>query len=474
LCCALLLLGGCSRPVPSGSLVLAQSPHATDSETPRDWLDLQYPRGSRVVLATDSPDPNRVRVLSGGLIAAGQPVVSFDGRRVVFCGKTTTDADWQIYEADLRGGGLNRLTDAPGGAVDPALLGDGTLLYVSPVPTPSGSASTRPSALYAKARHSQARQLTFGTSAISSPTMLADGRILFVSAQFADGTNGAVGQALYTINNDGTELSAFAGQHDSPRAVRRPRQLEDGRIVFVTGSSPASHCTTAEFVRSANPFHSRAQLVPGSDASISAVQPSPMGDLLVCATSGSADVGACATHAVFRLVLGAASLTRPIFADTNWDTLEAVPASAARAPMGRISNVDPARVTGQILCLDVNNTSLPTDSTSASSRAVRIRVFGEQTAGQRVTLGEVELQPDGSFLAEVPADMALGFDALDDQGRVLRHQSASVWVRRGENRACIGCHEPHNHSPRNFRPLAVGTPATRLVGEPAKLARSDH
>ena len=75
-------------------------------------------------------------------------------------------------------------------------------------------------------------------------------------------------------------------------------------------------------------------------------------------------------------------------------------------------------------------------------------------------------------MAEVPADVPLGFDALDEQGRVLRHEPPLIWVRPGENRSCIGCHEPHNHSPRNLRPLAVEIPAPKLPGEPAKLAQS--
>ena len=73
------------------------------------------------------------------------------------------------------------------------------------------------------------------------------------------------------------------------------------------------------------------------------------------------------------------------------------------------------------------------------------------------------MQADGSFLAEVPADVPLGFESLDENGRVLRHEAPMLWVRPAENRSCIGCHEPRNRAPHNQRPLAVSVPVTRLT-----------
>ena len=62
---------------------------------------------------------------------------------------------------------------------------------------------------------------------------------------------------------------------------------------------------------------------------------------------------------------------------------------------------------------------------------------------------------DGSVLVYLPVNVPLGFDTLDAQGNVLRHQPAFVWLQPGENRGCVGCHEPRNHSPRDVRPLAA-------------------
>ena len=84
----LLAGAGCRKPVPpAGALVMTQSPVAAAATPAADILDLRYPPGSRVVLMEAPPGSGRVQVLSEGLAAAGDPVVSYDGQRVFFVGK---------------------------------------------------------------------------------------------------------------------------------------------------------------------------------------------------------------------------------------------------------------------------------------------------------------------------------------------------------------------------------------------------
>lgn len=465
------IVSGCIPPIPRDALVLTQTPRAAQQESVRDELDARYPYGSRIVVACGSPIFKVIRVLSEGLIAAGEPVISADGRRLVFAGKASPEADWQIYEAGMTDGKPRALTAVNGGAKDPALLPDGSLLYVAPVQKLAiGQSTGRIAELYAFSFSGTVRQLTFSSTSVSDPTVLADGRILFAAAQPGNTNHFQAGLALYTINNDGTEISAFAGQHDEPRLVWRPRQLEDGRIVFVEAQPGDSF--TAQTVRSARPFGGRGPLLPDFKGRIYSVQPAANGDLLVCAGPAAAAGNPEFSCAVFRLAGGGQDLGVPLLADADWNTIEALQASASRRPMGRLSNVDPSHTTGQILCLDANKTSCHSGDQPCTGRAKRIRVFTIGPSAVRSNLGEVAVQADGSFMAEVPADRPLGFEALDDQGAVLRRDPAMVWVRPGENRSCIGCHEPHNHSPKNFRPLAVRAPVPRLGGDSGKLAQN--
>jgi hypothetical protein len=124
--------------------------------------------------------------------------------------------------------------------------------------------------------------------------------------------------------------------------------------------------------------------------------------------------------------------------------------------------MDPAKRTGQILCLDINDTTL-TAGKEPAPKASRVRITLANGPESCRVLGEVPVQEDGSFMAEVPADVLLGFEALDEQGQVLRRESPSIWLRPGENRSCVGCHARHNRAPHNDRPLAVKLPVPNLA-----------
>lgn len=460
-----LLAGtGCHKPVTPGALVLAQSPVATATNLASHILDLHYPSGSRVVLMEAPLDPNRARVLTEGLAAAGEPIVSYDGQRIFFAGKASAASEWQIYQEDLTNARRTKLTSMPGGAMSPALLPDGSVVYASPVPKIGGTnSSQQPSALYVQSTGGQPRRLTFSSRSITDPTMLSDGRILFVSTPPLELTNSDSRPALFTINNDGTEMTAFAGPEDSATVIQRPRLLADGRVVFLVSKSGSN---SAEVVRMARPFQSCAPLFPGMTAQIRSVQPAGNGDLLVCAGNTA---GTKTSQALFRVSSTAIALNAPLLADPAWNNSEAVEVAPHLRPMGRLSTMDPTKSTGKILCLDANFSSDHTDGTAPP--ASRIRVLVEASLGKVQALGEVPVQADGSFLADVPADVPIGFEALDENGRVMRRETPMIWVRPAENRTCIGCHEPRNRSPHNHRPLAVSAPVPCLSLTNAQLVQ---
>ncbi len=455
----LLFLGGagCERTAPFGSLVLTKAPASAAVNPKLDILSARYPVGSRVVLRETPFDGRHERILSGALIAAGNPVVSYDGRRVFFVGKAAAASDWQIYETLLAGWGPRVLTSMPRGAMSPTLLPDGSLVFISPVPEGIvANTNQRTSALFVQKPGGQARQLTFSSSLIIDSTVLSDGRILFVSMQHSS-SNSQPECALYTINSDGTEVTAFAGPSIPPSLMERPRQIADGCVaVLVSNACSNSPNRLAEFIQMARPWQNFLPLFSNVTERIHAVQPTRDNDLLICAEGlpGNSPLN------VFRVSAGTTSLRSPLVADSKWNFLEAVEVSTHRPPMGRLSTVDLTKSTGKILCLDANFTRDIKDESATVGR--RVRVIAETSPGIIEPLGEIPVQTDGSFLAEVPADIPLGFEVLDQSGRTLRRQFPSLWVRPGENRSCVGCHEPPNRAPHNRRPLAVNAPVPSL------------
>ncbi len=461
-----IALTSCSKAPGPDALVLTEIPVSPKSP-PVNVLDMQYPAGSRVILTAPPYGRGMARSLSKGLYAAGAPVLSYDGRTVLFSGKATPAAEWQIYRATLASGNPHKLTAAPGGAMQPAPLPDGRIVFASPVPKLIGRSDSGASgsALYAQFPGKDPSRLTFCPGSASDPLVLPDGRIAFV---YSPPPQSGVPPGFYTINNDGTEIEALACTHDPPGALARPRQLPDGRLVFVSGG--ADHgCGTAEFIRLAKPFSSRAPLLPGGVPRAFSVQPAPGGAVLVCAAPPGQNAG---PSAVYKLEAASTDVASPLVADAAWSIIEALPATPGSRPMGRLSNMEPTRQTGQLLCLNANQSTYRGSAGQAVQPAGRVRVLAERAPGVTVPIGEVPVQSDGSFMAEVPADRPLGFEALDADGRVLRHVDPMIWVRPGENRACLGCHAGHNRAPHNHRPLAVRVPVPRLGLEPAAIAKS--
>ena len=452
-----ILLTGCDREAPEGSLVLTQTPVGVRPSRAATVLDIRYPPGSRVVLLVPPFRPDTVRELSQGLVAAGDPCISWDGRQVYFAGKSAEGADWQIYKVNAGGGRPKAVTRMPGGAMDPAIAAHEELVFSSPVPKAGQQgASPMPAALYGQKPGQTPGRLTFGPDNAVGATVLRDGRVLFVTAGARDDRHSRRHLCLFTVNNDGTEVTAYAGQDDGVDFIRRPRELGDGRIAFLAeGMEEPGPQGWAECVRSAAPFATRGSLFPFRSAGCLSVEPISGNDVVACMeTSGWVGRSMEAHAAVFRVPADAAEIGVPLFDDPQWNSIEATPVAVRAEPAGHTSAIMPGVSHGTLLCLNVNDSSDPAADRNPAPAAV-LRVIALVGSGRERIVGEVPVDSDGSVIVQLPADIPLGLDTLDAGGRVLRHQPASFWLRPGENRACVGCHEPRNHAPRDIRPLAT-------------------
>ena len=119
--------------------------------------------------------------------------------------------------------------------------------------------------------------------------------------------------------------------------------------------------------------------------------------------------------------------------------------------------------TGRIYCNSVFHSDLPFDHSQAKYvrviEAIQIGLSINANAAWRTrVLGTTPLHPDGSFYVEVPADVPLRFELLDENGRILVHETEFNYVRPGETKGCIGCHEPRHTTPTSNLPLAITHP----------------
>jgi len=89
--------------------------------------------------------------------------------------------------------------------------------------------------------------------------------------------------------------------------------------------------------------------------------------------------------------------------------------------------------------------------------------IGETEFEMQQILGYTEVEPDGSFKIEVPADIPIAITAIDKDGRGFTPHTNWIQVRPGETRTCNGCHSPRRGSAINSIPIAGNHPNTLLA-----------
>jgi hypothetical protein len=85
----------------------------------------------------------------------------------------------------------------------------------------------------------------------------------------------------------------------------------------------------------------------------------------------------------------------------------------------------------------------------------RVRLEVLDGAGHAVAMGTAPVETDGSFYVKVPADKSIRFALLDAKGAVVRHEHGWFWIRKGEQRICVGCHAGPERASENRMPMVL-------------------
>ncbi len=94
-------------------------------------------------------------------------------------------------------------------------------------------------------------------------------------------------------------------------------------------------------------------------------------------------------------------------------------------------------------------------------KAIRVNALGVQPRARRTpcskgcpneipkkVLGTVPVSEDGSAFFRVPARTSLQMQILDKNGMAILTEMSLFYLQPGENRSCVGCHEPVGASPK--------------------------
>ena len=82
----------------------------------------------------------------------------------------------------------------------------------------------------------------------------------------------------------------------------------------------------------------------------------------------------------------------------------------------------------------------------------------------RGVLGTAPVAEDGSAHFQVPTDVPIYFQALDENGLAVQSMRSATYVHPGERLSCVGCHEPKQQAPAytSTVPLAWQQAPTKL------------
>jgi hypothetical protein len=391
----------------------------------------RFPRGAQLLLI----HAGKAEPLMAGFAASADANVSFDGKKVLFAGKKAASDPWQIWELTLADRSARKLIAGNRDAIRPFYLPAGRLVYAQrsaqgfqlEAAGKDGTSAWDPVDSNAG---SMLLPLSYLPASAIPADVLADGRILF-EAGFPLGTGTT--PELFLVYSDGSGVESYRCDHG--RARWGGRQLISGDVVFTHGSSLA---------RFTSPL-AREELIAAPHAEYAgAIAETASGAWLVSARS------AAGTHYALKSWKPGTLALQTVLARAGEDIVEPVVVAARERPKRHPSGLHPWDY-ANLLALDARQSREGDLKTTPA--AVRLEML--DAAGHAVVTGTAPVDADGSFFVKAPADKPIRFALLNEKGAVMREEHGWFWIRRGEQRICVGCHVGPERASENHVPAVL-------------------
>lgn len=395
----------------------------------------RFPKGARLLLLHEG----QTEPLVPEFAATADASVSFDGQKVLFAGKRSKAEPWQVWELTLADHSLRQVTTGATDAIRPLYLPGWRLVYALRTKQEFQLQSARlvESKALTEIEGAETRSVLplsyLNTSAIPAD-VLADGRILF-EAGFPLGA-GATPE-MFLVYTDGSGVESYRCDHASGLGSGRwgGKQLASGDVVFTHGSwlarftSPLAH---EERIAAPHAEYAGAIAEAGSGA-------------WLLSTRESAN-----TKFGLKLWKPGAAAMESVLARVGENVVEPVlvaPRDRPKRHPSALHDWDYAN----LLALDAR---VSRDGALKGTPA-SVRLETQDAAGKAVVMGTAPVEQDGSFFVKTPADRAIRLALLDAKGAVLRQERGWFWIRRGEQRYCVGCHAGPERASENRVPAVL-------------------
>jgi hypothetical protein len=392
--------------------------------------------------------------------ASADPAVSFDGENVMFAGKQKSHDPWQIWEISLAGGKPRRMTSCVEDCIRPFYLPENRIVYAKKI---DGRFIVEAATLVDGNAAAPVVRLTYAGNSLPTD-VLRDGRILFEATYPLGSPSQASGTPeLYTVYSDGSGVESYRCDHGQGRHAGK--QVSSGDIVF------AAHSGLGRFTSAL------AQEVPvtapGGEYAGDPAQTASGDWLLSWRPDAKSPFQLMLwTDRVGRTRLSAPTGSlRPVVVEPNANVIQPIPIIQRAMPNRHPSGLHDWPY-ANLLCLNAYTSKYKFAEGSIHS----VRLYARDTRGAARLLGTAPVETDGSFFVQVPADQPLQIELLDASGKILKRQSGWFWMRRGEQRACVGCHAGPETAPENAVPMILlkSTTPADMTGGPAQPSSGGH
>ncbi|MEX2188362.1 MAG: SUMF1/EgtB/PvdO family nonheme iron enzyme [Pirellulales bacterium] len=436
--------------------------------------------------------PNRQTIID--------PDLHFDGDRVLFARQGDREANWRLFEIAVDGQRLRQVSPDDGddvGHFDPCYLPDGSIIFASTAVyqgLPCTFGAHHMVCLYRLDPGSGSiRQLTFEQDSDWCPTVLADGRVLYLRWEYTDQSH-ANSRMLFTMNPDGTEQREYRGRdswfpgsffHARP-IPGHPRQVigvagghhdvpRSGRLLIL---DPGLGRSDAAGIVQEVPGRGRPVVPLVRDRLIGDhfpqfLMPYPLSEkyFLVAAKPRRDSLWGIYLVDVFDNITliheqEGTALLEPI-------ALRAVPKPPVIADRTKPDS-DSCTVTIEDVYAGPGLEGVPRGTVKKLrvieyyfSRRGMGALYGTLGADgpwdvKRI-LGTVPVADDGSAHFVMPANTSVTLQPLDERGQSLQLMRSWMVGMPGEKVSCIGCHTRPNEAPRARLAAAIQRPPSQIT-----------
>ncbi len=408
----------------------------------------------------------------------------FSGQKLLFSSIGRNDA-WAIFEMNADGSRVSEITPTNWPVVDffdACYLPNGKLALTSTasyqgLPCEGGSKPMAQLYLMDGAGEPGARnirQITFEQDSDWCPTMLNNGRLMYLRWEYVDLAH-YFSRILFHCNPDGTDQREYYHSNSYfPNSFffARPIPGHASMVVGVAGGhhgiSRSGRLLLIDPARGRSEAEGVVQEIPGRGKKVEPIirdqlvngvwpqflHPYPLSDkyfLVACKPTARSLWGIYLVD-VFDNML-------PLKEVEGAALLEPVPFRATPVPPVLPERVKPEQQEARVFLVDIYHGGGLKDVPRGTVKALRLFSYhfahvgrgGHNSVGEESSwdikrvLGTVPVEADGSASFRIPANTPLAIQPLDADGRALQLMRSWFVGMPGENVSCVGCHERQNN-----------------------------